>query len=58
MQKEIIIGMVITIVLLLLVIIWAIFVRKEKFARNHLDAEARRKVDEAMSHPPSQTWGP
>jgi hypothetical protein len=31
MQKEIIIGMVITIVLLLLVIIWAIFVRKEKY---------------------------
>jgi hypothetical protein len=31
MQKEVIIGIVITIVLLLLVIIWAIFVRKEKF---------------------------
>ena len=31
MQKEVIIGIVITIVLLLLVIIWAIFGRKEKF---------------------------
>ena len=31
MQKEVIIGMVITIVLLLLVIIWAIFVHKEKY---------------------------
>ena len=33
MQKEVIIGIVITIVLLLLVIIWAIFVRKEKYAK-------------------------
>ena len=33
MQKEVIIGIVITIVLLLLVIIWAIFVRNEKYTR-------------------------
>ena len=33
MQKEVIIGIVITIPLLLLVIIWAIFVRKEKYAK-------------------------
>ena len=46
MQKEVIIGMVITIVLLLLVIIWAIFVRKEKYKLT--DAEMDMEMDMDM----------
>jgi hypothetical protein len=48
MQKEVIIGMVITIVLLLLVIIWAIFVRKEKYELT--DPEMDKIVKEYNSY--------
>ena len=52
MQKEVIIGIVITIVLLLLVIIWAIFVRKEKFKTKTL---AEWQAWDVLGYFPSQT---
>ena len=50
MQKEFIIGILITIILLL-VVIWAIFVRKEKFSweqdmQNEQDQEYERELRE------------
>jgi hypothetical protein len=57
MQKEVIIG-IITIVLLLLVIIWAIFVRKEKFkTRTLAEWEAWDELGYFPTPTPTPSWG-